>query len=126
MEIDLNASVRKEHVPEIERINMTIKKQIQSVYTELIQVYGRVPGVLVWELVYDVSLWLNSLPSEDSVSVTLIPQSMITGQSVELTKNLLLELREYVHTDEDVYNSMESQTLEALATRPTRNSQGGH
>ena len=95
-------------------------------YTELIQVYVRVPGVLVWELVYDVSLWLNSLPSEDSVSVTLIPQSMITGQSVELTKHLLLELREYVHTHEDVYNSMESQTLETLAPRPTWNSQGGH
>ena len=50
--------------------------------------------------------------------------TMMTDQSVKFTKHCLVEFREYVHTHEEDDNSMESRTLEALALRPTRNSQG--
>ena len=60
MEIELNTSIQNEHVPEIERLNRTMKEHIWSVYTELIQAYGSVPGELLRELIYAVTLWLNS------------------------------------------------------------------
>ena len=63
MQIDLNASVKNEHVPEIERLNRAMNEHIRLVYTEIIQVYGRVPGVLVREIVYFVTFWPNSFPS---------------------------------------------------------------
>ena len=87
MNIKLNASVRNEHVPDIECLNRTTKERIWSVYTELIQVYGRVPGVLIRKLIYAVIFWLNSFPVEDGISAMISPQAMINGQSVEFTKN---------------------------------------
>ena len=119
MEIELNTSVQNEHVPEIERLNRIIQEQIRSVYTELIRVYGCVPGVLVSKLIYDVTFWSNSFPAENGISATLIPRAMITDQSIKFTKHCLLEFGDYVHIHEDRDNSMNSQTLEALAICPT-------
>ena len=68
-----------------------MKERIFLVYTELIQVYVHIPGVLVHKLVYDVTFWLNSFPAEDDVYDRLIPRAMITGQSVEFTKHCLPE-----------------------------------
>ena len=73
MQIDMNASVRNDHVPEIDRLNRAMNEHIRLVYTELIQVYGRVLGVLVRKIVYAVTFWPNIFPSEDGVSDTLIP-----------------------------------------------------
>ena len=92
---------------------------------ELIRIYGYVPGVILCELAYANTFWLNSFPAKDGVSTTLIPRAMITGQSVELTKHCLVEFRYYVHTHEDRDNSMESQTLKALELIPTGNRQDG-
>ena len=103
-----------------------MKERIWSVYTEIIQVYSHIPGVLVQKLVYDLMFWLNSLPAEDGVSDILSPHAMITGQSIKFTKHFLLNFGEYVHTHEDKDNSLDSLTLEALDIRPTGNIQGGY
>ena len=58
------------------------------------------------ELIYAVKFCLNSFPAKDSVSAKLIPQAMITGQFVNLTKRCLIELGECVHTHEDEENFM--------------------
>ena len=55
MEIQLNASVQNEHVPDIERLNSTMKERVWSVYMELIRIYDRIPGVLVRDLLYAVT-----------------------------------------------------------------------
>ena len=78
MNIELNASVQNKHIPDIELLNRTMKERIWSVYTELIRLYGRVPGVLVHKIVYAVPLWINSFPIEDGISSTLNPRDMIT------------------------------------------------
>ena len=96
-----------------------MKEQIWQVHMELIQVYSRIPGVLVSELVYAVTLWINSFTSKDGVSTTLIPRAIITGQSIEFNKHCLLKFVEYVHTQEYGYNSMESHTFGALAIHTT-------
>ena len=103
-----------------------MKERIWSVYTELIQLYGRVPGVLVLKLVYAATFWINILPTKYGISTTLSPRAMITGQSVKFTNHCLLDFGEYIHTHKDGDNSMESRMIKALALRPTRNIQGGH
>ena len=72
MQIDLNVSVRNEHVTEIERLNRTMKDCIRSVYTELIRLYVHIPGFLVRKLVYAVMSWINSFLAEDGISAMLI------------------------------------------------------
>ena len=67
MEIKLNASVRNEHAPEINRINRTMKEHIQSVYTEIIQVYSRVPVFLVCKLIFAVTFWINIFPADGDI-----------------------------------------------------------
>ena len=126
MDIDLNKSVRNEYVPDIERLNRTTEERIRSVYKELIQVYGRVPGVIVRELVYAMAFWLIRFPDEYGISATLIPRAIITGQYVEFTKNCLLDFGEYSHTHEYGENAMEYRTLEALALCPIGDIQGGN
>ena len=77
-------------------------------------------------IIYAVTFCLNIFPDEDGILDTLIPRAMITGQSVELTKNFLLDLEEYVHKHEYRENSMDSWTLKALVLCPTGKNQGGH
>ena len=90
-------------------------------YTYLIQLYGRIPIVIVQNPVYAITFWINSFPTKDIISATLILQAIITGHSVEFSKHYLLDFGEYVHTHEDRDNSMESQMLEVLALCPTGN-----
>ena len=71
MQIDLNASVSK-NVPEIECHNRIMKERIWSVYTYLIRVYGCFPGVLIRNLVYSVTFWIDSFSAKDDVSAMLI------------------------------------------------------
>ena len=126
MHIELNISIRNEHITKIERLNRTMKERIRLVYTELIRVYVRVPGFLVHDIVYPIMLWLNSFPADYGVLATLNLQAIITGQSVEFSKHCLLKFVEYVHTHEDGKNSMESWTLKVLALLPIVNIQGKH
>ena len=99
---------------------------IRSVYTDLIQVYGHVPGVLVCEIFYAVPLWIKSFPAKDSVSATLLLRAIINVQSIDFSNHCLLKFGEYVHTHEYGGKYMESCTPKALAIRPTGNIQGGH
>ena len=121
IQIDLNVSVRNEHIPENERLNMTMKEHIWLVYTDLIQLHGRIPIFIVQKPVYAITFWLNSFPTKYGISATLSLQAIITGHSVEFSKHCLLDFGEYVHTHEDGDNSMESQMIEVLAIFPTGN-----
>ena len=98
-----------------------MKEHIRLVYMELFLVYSRIPVVRVRDIAYAVTFWLKSFPTKDSVSSTLIPLSIITGQSFGFRKHFLLDFGKYVHTHEDRDKSMESQTIEELALLPTGN-----
>ena len=126
MKIMLNTTSEAEHVGAIERLNRTMKERIRGVYNELMRVFGKIPGVMVRELVYTIAFWLNSLPPADGVSDAISPRTLLTGLTLDFTKHCMLEYGEYVHTHEDGDNSMASRTLEALALRPSGNRQGGY
>jgi len=107
MQIELNAVTKGEHVPEIERLNRTIKERVRSIYNELKRHFTKVPGVLIREMVYATTFWLNSFPAADGISDTLSPRAMLTGTKLHFSRHCLLEFGEYVHTHEDGDNSME-------------------
>ena len=90
MEIEMNASVQNEHIRDIEHLNRTMKERIWLVYTELIKLYGRIPGFLVRKLVYTMKFCLNRFPAKYGISATFSPRAIITGQSVKLTKHFLI------------------------------------
>jgi hypothetical protein len=98
LQILLNTTSEAEHVGTIERLNRTLKERIRGIYTELMRVFGRIPGVLVKELVHFVVFWLNNLPATDGVSNTLSPKAILTGLTIDFTRHCLLEFGEFVHT----------------------------
>ena len=126
MGILLNTTAEAEHVGSVERLNRTLKERIRGIYNEMMRVFGRIPGVMIREMVYAIVYWLNCFPPADGVSDALSPRTIVTGLTIDFTKHCMLEFGEYVHTHEDGDNSMESRTLECLALRPTGNRQGSY
>jgi hypothetical protein len=71
----------------IGRLNRKLEERIQGIYTEMMWAFGRIPGVLVKELVHFVVFWLNNLAATDGVSETLSPKAILTGHALDITKH---------------------------------------
>jgi hypothetical protein len=124
MQIMLNATSRDEHVPEIEQYNRTIKDQVRSAFNML--PFKKMPTQMLIELVKAMVFWLNAFPTNDGVSDTISPRTIMTGKRLNYSKHCQLGFGTYVQTHEEHDNSMQSRTISAIALQPTGNSQGGY
>ena len=122
--IILNTTSNDEHVPEIERQIHTVKERTRAIYCTL--PFKKMPRRLIIEMVYAASYWLNMFPRKGGVSKTLSPRTLLTGQTWSYTTHCKLEFGDYVQTHEEHDNSMATQTIGAIALRPTGNTQGGY
>ena len=78
------------------------------------------------ELVTTQVFYWNSLPKVSGISLTLSPQAIITGMSIDYG-HCKLKFGEYVHTHEETDNNTgKEKTTRAIALRPTGNQQGGY
>ena len=77
-------------------------------------------------MVYAANYWLNMFPRQGGISKTLSPHILLTGQTWSYTTHCKLEFGDYVQTHEEHDNSMATQTIGAIALRPTGNTQGGY
>ena len=121
--VTLNIVTNSEHVPEVERYIRTIKERTRSVYNSL--PFKKFPNRLLIEIVYAQIFWLNAFPSDNGISKTSSPRSIVTGLGVDYNLHCKLECGSYVQTHESHSNNMEPRTIGALALRPTGNVQGG-
>ena len=124
LKIGLNTVAEGNRVPEIERLNRTIKEMVCASYNELKRNLNKLSVVLIIYMVYAAVLWINSFPSANGISTTIIPQSILMGMNIRFSCHFPLYFGQYVHTHEDVKKLMKPQTLEALSLRPTGNYQG--
>jgi hypothetical protein len=148
--VNFNLCTNDEHVPEIEQYIRTAKDRMRSGYNSL--PFEWVPRMMVIRLVANSVFWLNAFPHPDSMSDSLLPRFLITGQRIDYKKHVRLEFGAYVQTDEEhangmeartvgaiclefgAYvqtheehtNGMESRTVSAICLGPTGNEQGGH
>jgi hypothetical protein len=118
----VNIVSRDEHVPEIKRYNRTIKEHIRSTYNVL--PFTKVPPVFIIELVYTHVFWHNMFALRGGISKTQSPSELILNQKLDFNAHCKVEFGKYVQTHEEHDNSMATCTVDAIATRPTGNTQG--
>ena len=76
--VEINNTVAREHVGEIERSHRTLKEREGCVVSEL--PYNTLPMQMVIHLVYFVVLWLNAFPSKKGISDNLSPVRLLQGR----------------------------------------------
>jgi hypothetical protein len=120
----LNTVSEGEHVPEVERLNRTLKERVRCIDATL--PFQRIPPRMTIEMVYNCVFWLNCFPPGRGLSATMSPRQIMTGQRIDFRKHCQLEYGSYVQTHDEHDNTMTQRTTGALAMRPTGNTQGGY
>jgi hypothetical protein len=115
---------KDEHVPEIERCIGTVKERTCCTYNVL--PFERYPPKLLIEMVFLSLFWLNAFPNKQGISRTISPRTIVTGKQIDYPTHCRVEFGQYVQTHEKHNDSMVTQTVGALALRPTNNAQGGY
>jgi hypothetical protein len=122
--ITLNETANDKHVGEIERFIHTLKERMRAIYNSL--PFNHMPPRIVIAMAKHSIYWLNSFPHPNGVPADMSPHMIITGQTVDFTRDCKYEFGEYVQTHEQHDNSMAPRTIGALAMRPTGNAQGNY
>jgi len=81
MGINLNVTLRNEHVPEVERYIRTIKERVRAIASML--PFKKYPPRLIVRMVYNAVFWLNTFPHKDSVHATISPRTLIMGLAID-------------------------------------------
>ena len=83
--IVLNTTSANEHVPKIERQIRVIKEHVRAIRHTLL--FKVIPLVMLVNLVYSTTIWLNAFPPKGSVSSHLSPHNIITGITFDYNKH---------------------------------------
>jgi hypothetical protein len=121
---ELNICDEEEHAPDIERCICTIKERTRCTYT--MAPFEHFSPSMIIEMVFLAVFWLNGFPHPLGISQVLSPRTIVTGLTINYTKHCRIEYGQYVQTHEKHDNTMVTQTIGALALRPTGNQQGGY
>jgi hypothetical protein len=121
-----NFASAKEHVPEAERNNRTIKERVRSCYHAL--PYRTLTKKMVMILVMESAAKLNWFPPKNGVSQAYSPRMLLHRRKVDYTKHCSIPIFSFVqaHDDPDPKNNQAPRTLDCIYLRLNLNEQGGH
>ena len=68
LHIGLNTFYKGKHIPDIERLNRTIKERIRATYKNINRHLTKILGMLIREMVYAEFFSINSFPDSDGIS----------------------------------------------------------
>ena len=74
MKIKINTVANGDHVPEIKRLNSTIKERVRVLYNDLKSQFTKFIGVLTREMIHVTVFCINSFPAVYLISNTISPQ----------------------------------------------------
>ena len=122
----VNLASANEHVPEIERRIRVVKERCRAVRHGL--PFQRIPRLLTIYIVFYVVKMLNFFPTKGSVSDTLSPKTIMSGEMLDYKKHLAMAIGQYcqVHEEEHPRNSQAPRTRGAISLGPSGNLQGGY
>jgi hypothetical protein len=122
----LNVVAADSHVGEIERSIRTIKERVRATIHGL--PFRRYPRLMIRELVFAATKWLNQFSVEGGISDTMSPFTIMTGRPGIDYNKLQLEFGAYVQVFEDnnPTNTMKSRNTGAIALSHTGNAQGDY
>jgi hypothetical protein len=120
----VNLASANAHVPEIEQRIQVVKERCWA--TRHILPYERIPKLMTIHIVLNVVKLLNFFPTKGGVSDTLIPKTIMSGETLDFKKHLSLKIGQYcqVHEEDTPRNSQVARTKGALYLGPSGNLQG--
>ena len=122
----VNLTSASEHVPEIERRIRVVKERSRSARHSI--PFNRIPRLLTIYIVFTSVKLLNHFPTKGGISDTISPRTIMTGETLDFRKHLILQLGQYcqVHEDDAPRNSQLARTQGAICLGPSGNLQGGY
>ena len=82
------------------------------------------PAIMIIELVYHVTMWLNNFPSTNSVG-NFVPRTFFTGTQLSFDKHCWWPFGSFVQTHEEGSNNNATErTMDAVCLDPSGNVQG--
>ena len=126
MSITLNVTAANEHVPQIERQIRVIKERVRAIRHSLPFKY--IPGLMLMELVYFSTMWINAFPPKGGVSPNISPRGIMIGTQFDYAKHCKLPFGSYVqaHEEPSTTNTQGARTVGAICLGPTGNLQGSY
>ena len=121
----VNLTSASENFPEIVRQVLGGKESIRSIQHSL--PFNYIPNIFLIRLLFQAIKMLIHLPVKVGVSETIIPTTIMTGNSIHYTKHLGLHIGHYfqVHQEDTPHNSNKPYTKGAIYMVPSVNMQGG-
>mmetsp|Transcript_26919 Transcript_26919/g.43763 ORF Transcript_26919/g.43763 Transcript_26919/m.43763 type:complete len:199 (+) Transcript_26919:1263-1859(+) len=113
--IVINTTAAKKYVSEAEQKIRVVKERSRGVVCTLPHLY--IPRRMKIEMVYFVTLWLNTFPIQNGISRVSSPRELVTRWWMDYAKHCRVEFGTYceVHDKPDPSNSMVTRTQEGIA-----------
>jgi hypothetical protein len=121
----VNLESANEHVPEIERRIRVVKERCQATRHSL--PFERIPKLMTIHIVLNVVKLLTFFSTKGGVSDTLSPNTIMSGDTLDLKKHISLQIGQYcqVHEEDTPRNDQVARTKGVISLGPSRNLQGG-
>ena len=126
VQVTLNTTASREHVPEIERKIRAIKERVRAIWNTL--PYTRLPSRMISQMASYAVIWLNGLPVSRGVSSTPSHRTIVPGKILDFNKHFKIEFSTYAKTHKYTTptNSMQSRTDPCICIGKTGNIQVSH
>jgi hypothetical protein len=110
-----NLASANEHVSKIERGIPVVKEQFLATGHSL--PFHIIPKLMTIQIVLNVVKLLNMFTTKVGVSDTLSPSTIMSGETLDYKKHLILQLGQYfqVHEEENPRNSQIARTKGAIS-----------
>ena len=124
--IVVNTTAANEHVAEIERRIRVVKERARAIINTL--PYPKLPKRMIVELMYFVTMWLNSFPVKGGISQKWSPRELLRRHKLDARLHCKAEFGAYceVHDEPTPTNTMQRRTHATICLGPTGNLQGSY
>jgi hypothetical protein len=114
LDVKMNFTKAKDHVPEVEQNNGTIKERIQAAYHRL--PYKAIPQIMIQSMAMNQANQLNLFPVKGGVSSYYSPQMMLNQTSLDFNKHCTVPFGAYVQANHETTkpSSNVTRTLDAI------------
>ena len=121
LEVDVEYSPAKAHVPEAERNNRTLKERIRAAYHRL--PFKALPKAIMKILVMEAARKLNYFPAKYGISQHYSPRQIMHQQTLDYEKHCKFVFGSYVqaHDEPAPTNTQAARTIDAIYLRPVDN-----
>ena len=124
--VSMNYTGTDEHVPEVERNNLTIAERIRVAYHHL--PFKTMPRVMLKYLAMVCTKQLNIFPAKGGVSPYYSPHVLLNGRQYDYNKDCQVPFGAYVQANNNVNPTYTNapRTIDGIYLRPSSTIQEGH